>query len=294
MPRGSLPAVLSRAIDRLSGRASLCVALLSAWANLSAEAAVDARELTALAGLSVPEERGTEEVLRVLQDIGLLIRSGNRWAATAAFRELTGQLATAFAAIEHYRHQVHQDSTQVQVVLTRPLQSVALEAQLEQTGWRTAGTEHTNQAFMALVRHARQRVVVMTPFLDERGAMWLEELLSPLVERIQLVLVLRSLEDPRRWDYPRGYSLLLPWLQRRSARLFNYSLPRLGETARETFHAKLILSDTDAAYVGSANITAASLENSMEMGVVLQGRAALEIGYVVEAILRCAQPWPIR
>jgi len=44
--------------------------------------------------------------------------------------------------------------------------------------------------------------------------------------------------------------------------------------------------------VGSANITGNSRENSMEMGVVVKGRAAIEISYVIDAVLKCATPWP--
>jgi phosphatidylserine/phosphatidylglycerophosphate/cardiolipin synthase-like enzyme len=132
----------------------------------------------------------------------------------------------------------------------------------------------------------------MTPFLDERGAEWLRELVAPLKQTIQVVLVLRSLEEPTRWDYPRGYPLLREWLAGRHAQVFNYSIPNSNFTARETFHAKVILADSNYAYVGSANVTAASRENSMEMGVVVKGHAALEIADVVDAVIKSAQCWP--
>jgi phosphatidylserine/phosphatidylglycerophosphate/cardiolipin synthase-like enzyme len=203
------------------------------------------------------------------------------------------ELATSFAAIAHYRQHVHQDATEVQVVLTRPALSAALDAELTEMGWRIASTEHTDQAFMALVQRARQRVVVMTPFLDEPGAEWLKALLSPLPKQIDLTLVLRGLEDPLRWDYPRGYPLLRDWLRQRSGTVLNYSLPHGLGSRRETFHAKLILTDSDIVYVGSANLTAASLEHSMEMGVVLKGRAAAAISDVIVAVMNSADPWPL-
>jgi phosphatidylserine/phosphatidylglycerophosphate/cardiolipin synthase-like enzyme len=71
--------------------------------------------------------------------------------------------------------------------------------------------------------------------------------------------------------------------------LYNYSIPRDEGQKRETFHAKIILADSDVAYVGSANLTAASREYSMEMGVVLRGKAAREVAIVIDAVLRSSR-----
>ncbi|MHB8744072.1 MAG: phospholipase D-like domain-containing protein, partial [Sulfuricaulis sp.] len=74
--------------------------------------------------------------------------------------------------------------------------------------------------------------------------------------------------------------------------VFNYSISRAGASGRETFHAKVVLCDEDSAYVGSSNLTAASLDHSMELGVALTGRAAAQVAIVMEAVLACASPWP--
>ena len=108
---------------------------------------------------------------------------------------------------------------------------------------------------------------------------------SPIFRRIFPV----GLEDPTRLDYPVGYTLLRPWLAARAVKVFNYSIPRDGGGGRETFHAKVILADRHSAYVGSTNLTAASRNYSMELGVVLHGRAAVQIGEVVNAVIRAAE-----
>jgi phosphatidylserine/phosphatidylglycerophosphate/cardiolipin synthase-like enzyme len=131
----------------------------------------------------------------------------------------------------------------------------------------------------------------MTPLLDEHGATWLKELFGQAPATVETILILRSLDDPARWDYPKGFPLLREWLRERQVRVFNYSIPRGPAPGRETFHAKVILADSDLAYVGSANMTVASLETSLEMGVVLEGRAAREVSYVINAILKCAVAW---
>lgn len=249
------------------------------------------RDLTASVGLSVSEEHGTEEVLNVLTGHNLLSRSGARWLVNQGTPELVSELAKVFNGIDHYIGQVHKDATEATVVLTRPTHSILLEAALAETGWRTFSTEHTGPAFADLFQRAVNRVVVMTPFLDERGADWLREILAPLNQAIHIVLVLRSLEAPSRWDYPGGYSLLREWLAARQVQVFNYSIPCGNGAARETFHAKVLLVDSSYAYVGSANITAASRESSMEMGVIVKGHAALEIAHVVDAVINSAQLW---
>ena len=56
----------------------------------------------------------------------------------------------------------------------------------------------------------------------------------------------------------------------------------------ETFHAKVILADDRMAYIGSANMTQASLSVSMELGALLKGNSVKTLGSVVDAILSIA------
>ncbi len=44
------------------------------------------------------------------------------------------------------------------------------------------------------------------------------------------------------------------------------------------------------AYLGSSNVTAASLEHSMEMVVVLEGRAAAGVADILDAVMAAAAP----
>jgi phosphatidylserine/phosphatidylglycerophosphate/cardiolipin synthase-like enzyme len=52
-----------------------------------------------------------------------------------------------------------------------------------------------------------------------------------------------------------------------------------------------VLCDRSAAYLGSSNVTAASLDHSMEMGVVLEGRAAASVADVIDAVLSASSLW---
>jgi phosphatidylserine/phosphatidylglycerophosphate/cardiolipin synthase-like enzyme len=171
------------------------------------------------------------------------------------------------------------------VVLTKPPRPCVLEHELQQLGWRTVDIDPTERSFKRMVQGAMHRVVVMTPFFDEVGAVWLRELFTELRPGVARLLVLRSLERPQSPDYPRGYGLLKPWLAEQGVQVYNYSVQREGGPGRETFHAKVVLGDDQVAYVGSSNVNAASLEHSMEMGVELVGKAARDVAIVVQAVL---------
>ncbi len=128
----------------------------------------------------------------------------------------------------------------------------------------------------------------MTPFFDVTGALWLKELFTDVPSGVQKILVLRSLEDSTRADYPRGFDTIAPWLASTQVEVYNYSISRYPSAGRETFHAKVVLCDDDTAYVGSANVNAASLEHSMEMGVAMKGRGARDVAAVILAVLSSA------
>ena len=279
-----------KVVEALSARASLCRRLFAAWSRLPPRVPVDAQSLAASAGLAVTDEQGTQQVLNELTRLGLTAGQGDQYVATDALQSGLGALAVTFAGIDHYREHVHRDRTLAQIVLTRPGLSTTLESCLLERGWRLSAIESTDQAFLGIVRSARRRLVVMTPFLDEKGAIWLKQLIGLAPTGVAVTLVLRGLEDPARADAT-GYAGIRAWLAQSGVRVMNYSLLR-PSGGRESFHAKVILADDGPAYVGSANVTGWSLDYSMELGVVLDGHAAAEIAELVDAVLQAATLWP--
>lgn len=290
MSAQKLTAFEQAVLTGLADRAGLTAALLEAWADLPADSAQSARSLVDAAQLGVTEEGATSELLERSVGLGLVdatpVGFKPRNGAHACFQ----RLAFAFHVVEHYRSFVHRDATVAQVVLTKPPQPSVLEQKLAALGWRTIDLESTEHAFHSMVRAAQRRVVVMTPFFDNTGAAWLQELLSYVSSGVERTLILRSLEDRARKDYPFGFDSISLWLKAQGVRVFSYSIPRT-DGGRETFHAKAVLCDRNSAYLGSSNVTAASLEHSMEMGVVLEGRAAAGVAEVVDAVLAAATPW---
>jgi phosphatidylserine/phosphatidylglycerophosphate/cardiolipin synthase-like enzyme len=274
----------------LADKAGLAASLLDAWANLPSDSIQSVRSLVDAAQLGVTEEGSTRELLERLVKLGLVEMASSAFRLRGEPGATLRRLALALNAVEHYRSAVHRDATVAQLVLTKPANPSVLEQKLSALGWRTTALEPTEHAFHGMVRAAKRRVVVMTPFLDSKGAAWLQELLSYVAPQVQCILILRSLEEPTRWDYPSGLNCVSPWLKKRGVYVFNYSIPRLAG-GRETFHAKAVLCDRSLAYLGSSNVTAASLEHSMEMGVVLDGRAAMGVAEVIDAVLDAATPW---
>lgn len=287
----SLSALERRALERLAGNAGVAAMLLDAWSRKPATSAQSARSLIDLAGLGVTEEMSANDVLTQLVQVGLVEPQALGFRARDDSHLVFKRLALALHAIAYYVSSIHRDATTAQVVLTKPPQPSVLEQQLAQRGWRTSGLEATHDAFHDVVSRARKRVVVMTPFLDLKGARWLRDLLEHTQDGVERVLVLRTLEDSSRNDFPIGYPGIADWLREHRVQVLNYSIPRVGGAGRETFHAKILLCDDSAAYVGSSNLTAASLEHSMEMGVAVFGRAAAQVAVVVEAVLAAAVDW---
>jgi phosphatidylserine/phosphatidylglycerophosphate/cardiolipin synthase-like enzyme len=61
--------------------------------------------------------------------------------------------------------------------------------------------------------------------------------------------------------------------------------PRRTVTLRAGGHAKVILVDAALAYVESVNLTRASRDYSMELGVALLGRAAVQVSEVIAPVI---------
>jgi phosphatidylserine/phosphatidylglycerophosphate/cardiolipin synthase-like enzyme len=225
--------------------------------------------------------------------MNLLDGTGPRWRPKATLAMNLGTLGVIFEAIEVYRSRVQKNATEVKIIATRPGRALALDRELANAGWQTPHPEETDESISNLFAGATRSILVMTPFLDQRGSGILKSLLGRAHKEVEITLILRYLDRPERKDYPQGFPLLLNWFRERRVRVFNYSLAHSPDMQIETFHAKLFLVDGAQAYVGSANMTGSSFDTSVELGVILAGEAARQLSRLVDVILRCATPWSI-
>ncbi|ODT15212.1 MAG: hypothetical protein ABS35_32180 [Kaistia sp. SCN 65-12] len=136
----------------------------------------------------------------------------------------------------------------------------------------------TTDAFRHLASLARQRFTVMIPYVDKVGADWAADLFET-TEAIERILVIRDAsqlgscaEAGRR-------------LKRATTRIVDYGG---GDLTKETFHAKIVLADGIAAYVGSANLLRRSKISNLECGMLVEGPAVQAIKVLVDAVANMA------
>lgn len=167
-------------------------------------------------------------------------------------------------------------------VVTLPPEPSRIAAPLERLSATSFTTlTDTTDAFIHLARRARDRLIVMTPFIDAAGATWASELFEATGAPVR-ELVLR--------DSGQLNACGVPGTRIRAAAtsIHDYSFETIGdrgERSVETFHAKIVLADGVAAYVGSANFLYRSRETNLECGFLLEGDAVAPVVVLVDAVL---------
>lgn len=166
------------------------------------------------------------------------------------------------------------------IVVTVPMRPSHFEGAL--AGINDSGVLiETMETFLHLSRRASQRLVVVSPFLDADGLEWASSLFE-------------ATHAPDRALICRHYNhVTRPYATRLSTAgvaIHEYFLERApkgwGSRVAETFHAKIVLADQVAAYVGSANFLRSSKGLSLECGVLLEGQAVKQVHDVVQSMLQ--------
>jgi phosphatidylserine/phosphatidylglycerophosphate/cardiolipin synthase-like enzyme len=277
-----------RAIVDLSPWADIAAAALAVLSKSTVPRVFDEEMLCRAASLPGTQSIALLDLLRAMETIGLVRAVADfRWqrlAEESVFRDLCPLLA----AVAFYKGSAHRDKTSTEVVLTRPGEPSALEGALNDFGFATGLMEVTSEAFGDLAASATRAITVMTPFLDVHGGKWLAQLLRRTKPDVKRTVILRYTANPTHQGYPIGLDALRSALAGVRVEILDYLIMKPGG-GYETFHAKVILSDDDYAYVGSANMSRASLEFSMELGVLLRGEAARRISQIVDAIKKVAR-----
>jgi phosphatidylserine/phosphatidylglycerophosphate/cardiolipin synthase-like enzyme len=183
---------------------------------------------------------------------------------------------------------IHHDRDDVRLVITEPGQQSALRAEIDRRHAISPLVYQTTDAFINLARGAERELVVLVPFMDDQGVDFLLNLYSLCKEGVRFVLITRPLSEPG--CGPAFYRRADAFLQL-SVAVYEYALPS-QHARRETFHAKIILADDTAYYVGSSNFMGSALERSLECGVIVRGASARQLHSVIEAVLAVARPVP--
>lgn len=182
------------------------------------------------------------------------------------------------------------DSNSVEIVLSPPLHPSRLMEVLPKQKFGWARLQNTRDALIALASNARRRLVILSPFLDDVGMDWVEELFAAPPAEVEHVLVvrgtdlaLREILESRRSEH-----------SRQGIKVYRYAIehdPNTRDAKVETFHAKIVLCDRDAAYIGSSNMNRASRELSLECGVHIAGPCVRPVATLVDSILAIASEY---
>ncbi|MDD1520647.1 MULTISPECIES: phospholipase D-like domain-containing protein [Bradyrhizobium] len=173
-------------------------------------------------------------------------------------------------------------SARARFVVTLPPEPSRIGDQLQRRAGASFTTlTDTKDAFLHLARRARERLVIITPYIDASGAAWAADLFDA-TDAPSKVLVLRG-ADQLTVCGAEGERL-----QRSATNVHDYALAGVlpnGQSYVETFHAKVVLADGAAAYVGSANFLYRSREKNLECGFLMEGDAVAPVAVLVEALL---------
>ncbi|OYR45137.1 hypothetical protein DJ74_16640 [Halorubrum sp. Ea8] len=135
------------------------------------------------------------------------------------------------------------------------------------------------------VKRCDDEIVLLSPFFEGDGFGRLADVLLDALERdVSLTIVTRYLADTG----SHNYAVIQSFMDRVAAEgltsrvsLIDYTVwdddtpiteqHQNGENPKFTLHAKVMLFDTRAVYVGSANVTDYGFNRYLEMGVLLEG-----------------------
>jgi phosphatidylserine/phosphatidylglycerophosphate/cardiolipin synthase-like enzyme len=223
-------------------------------------------------------------VRRSLLTAGIAVRANfeTRWVSST---DDLKSLAQNLLGVASYLC-IHRDRDVVQLVLTEPGQKSALRRAIDDSHALPPVVFQTSHAFFSLARAAREELTVLSPFLDQQGADFLVELFALCSEGVRRTLICRPLNEPECGDAfrPRAADF-----RRLGVSIYEYALPSLLPSGRETFHAKVVLADASSFYVGSSNFMGSALDRSFECGVIVHGETARQLRYVLSALQAVAR-----
>ena len=237
---------------------------------------------------SIPHVRQSEalSVISVLVQFEVIRNDNESWTCLYSSQEIQ-VLSNVLIGANIYKslsdEVIHRERPEI--VLTRPRAPSRLDKAISDDTSLSVNIEDTHDAFSSLAASAKERLTIMTPFLDEVGANWALSLFKVAKNSISKELILRFLQDPNSDLYPDGLPGILSELGKLDVKVFDFAVPR-PDTPNffETFHAKVISADGERAYVGSANLSKHSKETSMELGMLVSGTAALRVESILTKI----------
>lgn len=202
------------------------------------------------------------------------IREAVNWAIdkeiiTSVKRDKLGDVTLYFSTDSKWQMQ---SENIVLAVSTPRLSSNSIGRVMERNGFIT-----TDSAFKRIISSAERMIRISSPFLqknvaNEAGIPDLEKIILMAYQRgCKFVILSREVYSKRAPDL--GWLIELTRKNGFSEKLeiFDYHKSKNGSTVDSSTHAKLIISDEEMAYIGSAELRLNSLYKNFEVGVLLKG-----------------------
>lgn len=227
-------------------------------------------------------------ILRALHTVGIVSTSSDAQVGLAITHEEAKSHCSFLRGVAQAQY-LQKDANEVEITLSPPMQPSRLMEKLPSAGFGWARLHDTRDSLHSLAKNAEKRLVIMSPFLDEYGMEWAEELFSASSSASAKVLIVRAIDS----NSMRALQARRTNLEARGVRLLRYAITHERterESAIESFHAKIILSDSLRAYIGSSNMNRASRDISLECGVTINGPAVRPVVTLVDSIISVASP----
>jgi hypothetical protein len=256
--------------------------------NKAFDSSTDLMKVCTRSGLPQAKAADVEHMLVVGETIGLFERTSQLCWRTINI-SLAKELAPLLTGVQLYKKDIHRDDNLVEVVLSKPPAPSLVAAQLETMLKGSWGLLDTRELLPTIAEVAQKAFTVMSPFMDEVGA----AIVVNLFERAAVparYLVLRVSSDG---TPPTGLSGVRHKLDALGVHVLNFRIDKADSPGNETFHAKVVLADATAAYVGSSNMHKWSFEYSLELGLYVRGKAASRIADVLDAVRSVSTQMPI-
>ncbi|WP_255194684.1 phospholipase D-like domain-containing protein [Natronobeatus ordinarius] len=190
--------------------------------------------------------------------------------------------------LEHARESIrilaaHQE--RVPTTTVTPLITFPDDPAFSATTAASFGMDGLLSTLASKIKRCDSEIILLSPFFEGEGFGRLADVLLDALERgVELTIVTRYLSDTDSHNYHVIQSFMDRVAEQEVASrvsLVDYtvwddSIPmekrtQDGENPRFTLHAKVMLFDSQAAYVGSANVTDYGFDRYLELGVLLEG-----------------------
>lgn len=239
---------------------------------------MDLASLCQAMGMPSTQRNALHRLLKNLEQHGLVVKNGRDWMPSLAldFMRWAARLEGALTFKAE-----HEEINSADIVLSRPPEPSIFTQKLMNSLRSDWGLLDTESILPAIAESARERAVIVSPFIDDYG-----------IKRV-LNFFRQTPALDKRLIYRNDKKGVHEALSDASVELADlgvqthlYHLP-LPEHGNESFHAKILLADRHSALIGSSNMTRWSMCYSLELGVKVRGRAASRVADVVDAMLAC-------